>query len=116
MTWECPRCGSVYPDSDGGLPEDLDADEKDGCLMCIDDPDRCYREDGSHRETYADESPRGEQYPDDRTELGYVYDGLSLRAVLYDEREVKRYREETGLTVSLTPAGEARCEKGGEAA
>jgi hypothetical protein len=45
MTWECPRCGSVYPDSDGGLPEDLAADDKDGCLACHGDPDRWYRDD-----------------------------------------------------------------------
>lgn len=62
-----------------------------------------------HHQTFGDDSPRGEHYPDDRTTLAYVYDGLSLRAVLYDEREVRRYREETALTVSLTPAGEHRC-------
>ena len=62
----------------------------------------------SHRQTYGDDSPRGEHYPDDRTQLAYVYDGLSLKAVLFDEREIKRYREETTFFVSLTPAGEAR--------
>jgi hypothetical protein len=62
-----------------------------------------------HRETRGDDSPRGEVYPDDRTMLAAVYDGLSLRAVCYDEREVERYRE-TGLTVVLTPAGECRIE------
>jgi len=63
---------------------------------------------GKYRETYANDSPRGEHYPDDRTRLAYVYDGLSLKAVLFDEREVERYREETTFFVSLTPAGEAR--------
>lgn len=62
-----------------------------------------------HRETYADGSPRGDKYPDDRTPLALVYDGLSLRATVYDEREVERYRE-TRLTVRLTPAGECRIE------
>ena len=60
-----------------------------------------------HRETYADDSPRGTHYPDDRTPLAAVYDGLSLRAICYDEREVERYQE-TPLTVTLTPAGECR--------
>lgn len=64
----------------------------------------------SHRQTYADDSPRGEMYLDDRTELAYVYSGLSLQAVLYDEREVARYRTETTYEVSLTPAGEKRME------
>jgi len=62
----------------------------------------------SFRETYADDSGRGQHYPDDRTVLAHVYDGLSLRAILTDAREVERYREETTLTVSLTPAGEVR--------
>jgi hypothetical protein len=63
-----------------------------------------------HRQTVGDDSARGEHYNDDRTRLAYVYSGLALRAVLFDRREVKRYREETGLTVSLTPAGECRLE------
>lgn len=63
-----------------------------------------------HRQTVGDDSPRGEHYPDDRTELACVYDGLSLRAVVFDEREVERYREETAFTVTLTPAGECRIE------
>lgn len=62
----------------------------------------------SHRQTYGDDSPRGEHYPDDRTRLAYVYDGLTLKAVVFDEREVERYREETTFLVKLTPAGEAR--------
>lgn len=60
-----------------------------------------------HRETIADDSPRGEYYLDDRTTLAFVYDGESLRAELYDEREVERYRQ-TSLTVTLTPAGQCR--------
>jgi hypothetical protein len=60
-----------------------------------------------HRETVADDSPRGVKYPDDRTPLAFVYDGESLRAVCYDEQEVWRYKD-TPLTVSLTPAGECR--------
>lgn len=63
-----------------------------------------------HHERVHDDSPRGEHYPDDRTELAYVYDGLSLRAIVFDEREVQRYREETTFTVKLTPAGECRIE------
>jgi len=62
-----------------------------------------------HREAVGDDSPRGEKYPDDRTELAFVYDGESLRAICFDEREVERYRE-TALTVTLTPAGECRLE------
>lgn len=63
-----------------------------------------------HRQTVADDSGRGEKYPDDRTALAFVYDGEALRAVCYDKREVERYREETVFTVSLTPAGECRIE------
>jgi len=63
-----------------------------------------------HRQMPGDDSSRGEVHPDDRTELAHVYDGLSLRAILYDKREVERYREETAFTVSLTPAGECRIE------
>lgn len=62
-----------------------------------------------HCETVWDDSPRGEKYPDDRTILAFVYDGESLRAMLFDEREVERYRDTT-FTVSLTPAGECRIE------
>jgi hypothetical protein len=51
---------------------------------------------------------RGEQHLDDRSELAYVYDGVSLRAVLYNEREIERYRTKTTLTVNLTPDGEDR--------
>lgn len=61
-----------------------------------------------HRESVADDSPRGRHYPDDRTELAYVYDGESLRAILFDEEEVDRYREKTSYHVGLTPAGECR--------
>lgn len=61
-----------------------------------------------HRQTYRDDSPRGKAHPDDRTPLAHVYDGLSLRAVVFDVREVERYREDTALTVSLTSAGECR--------
>lgn len=60
-----------------------------------------------HREMVSDDSPRGKHYPDDRTELAHVYDGESLHAILFDEREVERYRETT-LAVTLTPAGECR--------
>lgn len=63
-----------------------------------------------HRETVADDSPRGEKYPDDRTLLAYVYDGETLKAGLYDESEVRRYRETTLHDVVLTPAGECRIE------
>lgn len=65
----------------------------------------------SHRQTYADDSPRGEMYLDDRTVLAHVYDGLSLRAMLFDEREVQRYREETSFYVALSEAGEKRMEE-----
>lgn len=73
-----------------------------------------------HHESVGDDSGRGERYSDDRTKLAYVYDGESLRAVCFDEREVERYREETILTVTLTPAGECRVDgdcptQGGEA-
>lgn len=61
----------------------------------------------THRQTIPDDSPRGDAYLDDRTELAYVYDGLSLRAICFDAREVGRYQE-TALTVRLTPAGECR--------
>jgi hypothetical protein len=61
-----------------------------------------------HRQTTRDDSPRREMHPDDRTPLANVYDGLSLRAIVFDEREVERYRDETTLTVTLTPAGECR--------
>jgi len=61
-----------------------------------------------HRQTYGDDSPRGEHYLDDRTELAYVYDGESLQAILFKRREVRRYRDETTYHVSLTPAGEER--------
>lgn len=63
----------------------------------------------SHRQTVHDEIPRGEHYLDDRTELAYVYDGESLQAILFKEREVERYESETNHTVVRTPAGEARC-------
>lgn len=66
--------------------------------------------DPKYRETYADDSPRGEVYPDDRTRLASVFDGESLKAVLYDKRECIRYRDETTYVVVLTPAGEARFE------
>lgn len=62
----------------------------------------------SHRETFHDDSPRGDKYLDDRTKLAYVYDGCSLHAILFKEEEVERYRETT-REVCLTPAGEARC-------
>jgi len=60
-----------------------------------------------HSQTQGDDSPRGDAHLDDRTPLAHVYDGLSLRAIVFDEREVERYRD-TALTVSLTPAGECR--------
>jgi len=63
-----------------------------------------------HRETRHDDSPRGDKYLDDRTELALVYDGVSLRATLYAASEVARYRAETGLDVVLTAAGECRLE------
>jgi len=50
-----------------------------------------------------------EKYPDDRTPLAFVYDGLSLRAICFDESELERYRNTT-LTGTLTPAGECRIE------
>jgi len=64
--------------------------------------------DCGHRQTFADDSPRGEHYTDDRTTLAYVYCGTDLHATLHHEREVRRYREQTSLVVSLTPAGECR--------
>jgi len=63
-----------------------------------------------HKESVADDSPRGEEYLDDRTLLAYVYDGENLRASLYAESEVRRYRETTLHDVMLTPAGECRIE------
>lgn len=66
-----------------------------------------------HHQTYDDDSPRGEKYLDDRTRLAYVYDGVSLQAILFKEEEVRRYREETTFTVTLTPAGGARCPEDG---
>ncbi len=60
-----------------------------------------------HRQQYGDDSERGVVHPDDRTPLAYIYDGESLRATVFDEREVERYRD-AALTVSLTPAGECR--------
>jgi len=36
VTWTCPNCGTDYPDSDGGLPRDAHAFEKDRCLSCAD--------------------------------------------------------------------------------
>lgn len=64
-----------------------------------------------HRETYADDSARGVHYPDDRTNLGGVYDGLSLIAMVFDEDELVRYRDKTAYDVVLTPAGEARIDE-----
>lgn len=61
----------------------------------------------THRQSIGDDSPRGDTHLDDRTELAYVYDGLSLRAICFDEREVERYQE-TALTVILTPVGECQ--------
>lgn len=105
----CPECGRM---AGGGDPLDIpyvddtpSTDiEKRGEPM----PTNAYCD--RHRETVGDDSPRGDKYNDDRTVFALVYDGLSLRAQLYDEREVERYREETHLDVSLTPAGECRIE------
>lgn len=36
MTWYCPNCERAYPDSAIGVPDAADADEKDGCEVCID--------------------------------------------------------------------------------
>lgn len=46
--------------------------------------------------------------PDDRTELAYAYDGLSLVAILYEEQLVTDFRVNKPYTVTLTPAGEER--------
>lgn len=63
-----------------------------------------------HRRASGDDSTRGVAHPDDRTPLAYVYDGAALRATVFDECEVERYRD-TALTVSLTPAGECRVDE-----
>lgn len=61
-----------------------------------------------HRQTYADDSPRGEHYLDDRTELAYAYDGEELLAIAYKEKVVREWLDRAWFTVSLTPAGEER--------
>ena len=62
-----------------------------------------------HYETYADDSPRGEKYLDDRTELAYAYDGEELLAIAYKEKVVREWLDRAWFSVSLTPAGEERC-------
>lgn len=51
---------------------------------------------------------QGEQYHDDRTTLGYAYDGTELVAKLYKKKAVRECQASSFLTVSLTPAGEER--------
>jgi len=57
---------------------------------------------------YSDGTARGEQYLDDRTALGYAYDGEELVAKLFKEKAVRECQASTWLTVSLTPEGENR--------
>jgi len=64
-----------------------------------------------HRETRADDSPRGDQYLDDRTELAYAYDGTTLIAIAYDDCLVTDWVADSRFDVSLTPAGEARLDR-----
>jgi hypothetical protein len=46
MTWECPNCGRSYPDSSLGLPHGADADQKLGCVECIDNESPNYGQNG----------------------------------------------------------------------
>ena len=62
----------------------------------------------SDNDTSTGEGQRGEQYLDDRTTLGYAYDGDALVAKLYKERAVRECQTSSWLEVSLTPEGEHR--------
>lgn len=52
------------------------------------------------------ENARGEHYLDDREPLAFVYDGLSLVAILFSEGPVRDFEEESGYDVSLTKQGQ----------
>lgn len=60
------------------------------------------------RETFDDESPRGEQYTDDRTALAHAYEGDELLAIAYKQKVVEEWLSGAWFEVSLTPAGEER--------